>query len=71
MDNEMIARVSRAILECPNASDYETLVAIRAIQAMREPTDYMYEYLASKNIMYKDNSSYGIWTTYIDAIIGE
>jgi hypothetical protein len=43
MDNEMIERVSKAILETPNASDYETLVAINAIKAMREPTDKMLE----------------------------
>lgn len=41
MDNEMIERISRAILETPNASDYKRLVAIRAINAMREPTEKM------------------------------
>lgn len=37
----MIERVSKAILETPNTSDYERLVAINAIKAMREPTEKM------------------------------
>jgi hypothetical protein len=85
MDNEMIERVAKAICEqlfgpydpfeakeAPSSpSGQSKLAAIEAVRAMREPTDHMYECLASKNIMYKDNSSYGIWTTYIDAIVGE
>lgn len=37
----MIKRVAKAILETLNASDYETLVARRAIEAMKEPSDEM------------------------------
>lgn len=39
--NEMIERVSEAILNTPNASDYPILVARNAIKAMREPTEDM------------------------------
>jgi hypothetical protein len=65
MDNEMIERVAKAILETPNASDYKTLVAKNAIKAMREPTKRMC------------NKGYAVrpievcWRTMIDAIIGD
>lgn len=41
MMNEMMKRVSEAIINTPNASDYEYLVARNAIRAMREPTNAM------------------------------
>lgn len=73
MDNEMIERVAKAILETPNASDYETLVARNAIKAMREPTvsmaivgcmelpDYDPDIDAAKNC----------WNAMIDAVIND
>lgn len=39
MDNEIIERVSKAILETPNASDYESLIAKNAIKALITITD--------------------------------
>lgn len=39
--SEIIKRVSEAILNTPNASDYAELVAKNAIRAMREPTKEM------------------------------
>lgn len=42
-----------------------------ALQYLREPADVMTTALSNCGIMYKDNSSYGIWTTYIDAILSE
>lgn len=70
--SEMIERVSKAILECPNASDYETLVAKRAIEAMREPTDAMM--LAAEKaepqlecfLAKEESPSYLIWQAMID-----
>lgn len=61
--NEIIKRVSKAILECPNASDYETLVAKRAIEAMREPTDKMI--IAASIIDTKDLEK-DVWQAMID-----
>lgn len=44
--------------------------AVKAvIVGMREPTEKQTEALSNCGIMYKDNSSYGIWTTYIDALV--
>lgn len=37
----MVERVSKAILETPNAFDYVTLVAKNAIHAMFDPTEEM------------------------------
>jgi hypothetical protein len=39
--NEFVKRVSDAILNTPNASDYAELVAKNAIRAMMEPTKEM------------------------------
>ena len=41
MTNEIIKRVSRAIVETPNASDYHELVAKNAIRAMRDLPHYI------------------------------
>ncbi len=59
-------RVSKAILETPNASDYERLVAVNAIKAMREPTEKMLE---ASNTGEFDNKL--VWYQMIDAVINE
>jgi hypothetical protein len=67
MDNEMINRVSEAILNTPNASDYKRLVAINAIKAMRELTA---ELIAAGDIQVEFDSSFELaWIKTIDAII--
>jgi hypothetical protein len=63
MDKEMIERVSKAILETPNASDYPVLVARNAIKVMREPTKQMVDTFSSYDI---DG-----YQGFIDAIIGD
>lgn len=85
MDIEMIDRVAMNICEqlfghydpfeaneAPSSpSSQARLAAVEAVRAMREPTECMTNALSNTGIMYKNNSSYGIWTTYIDAIIGD
>lgn len=71
MDQEMIERVSKAILETPNASDYKTLVAKNAIKAMREPTEKMLGAGMDGDSLEMGSSAYGCWQDMIDAIIGE
>jgi len=68
MDDEMIERVSKAILETPNASDYNRLVAINAIKAMSWPTDKMLE--AGRDVG-PDRSPEEYWTAMIDAVIND
>lgn len=68
MDHEMIARVSKAILETPNASDYKTLVAINAIKAMREPTSNML--IKADYLMFRDKCK-DIWQRMIDAVLND
>lgn len=74
MDQEIIDRVSKAILETPNASDYKILVAKRATEAMREPTDKMIK-AALHDFMYREKNKmpWNARTMYkamIDAILG-
>lgn len=69
MDNEMIKRVSEAIINCPNASDYQTLVAKRAIEAMREPTEKMI--MIDAPDMPAGGSVKEIWQSMIDAVIND
>jgi hypothetical protein len=77
MDNEMIERVAKAILETPNASDYKTLVAINAIKAMREPTEKMKFAGSNATVLSNidtmtDAVGAGVaWNAMIDAIIGD
>lgn len=87
MDIEMIDRVARElfqhasvghILNDASWNDLSSASKERwkasakiAIATMREPTEKMTDALSNSGIMYKDNNSYGIWTTYIDAIIGD
>lgn len=64
----MIKRVSEAILNTPNASDYKELVAKNAIRAMREPTDYQrnkYYELSFNTTVFND----GDWQRAIDSIL--
>jgi hypothetical protein len=70
-DKEMIERVAKAILETPNASDYERLVAINAIKAMREPTDKM---LKAEGVFPSCHMCGGHkegWQATIDAVIND
>jgi len=66
--NDMIERVSEAILNTPNASDYKELVAKNAIRAMREPTEEMYKVGASMTISAQSGSIdiEEVWQTMID-----
>lgn len=56
---------------CPHSGRLHGELAKACIKAMREPTDYMYEYLASHGSVWREQTSRGVWTTYIDAIIGD
>lgn len=67
MTNEMIERVSEAILNTPNASDYKTLVAINAIKAMREPTEGMIVEGAKHVVLYKNAND--VYQAMIDQIL--
>lgn len=68
MDDEMIERVSKAILETPNASDYKRLVAVNAIKAMREPTNNMIITVIES----KGQQGYSdVYKIMIDAIIND
>lgn len=69
MDAEMIERVAKAIRLRDTTDEYA--MARAAIKAMREPTEHMYEYLSGHGPVWRDQTSYGVWTTYIDAIIKE
>lgn len=42
-----------------------------ALKYLREPKEVQTDALERTGKMYKDNSSYGIWTTYIDALLNE
>ena len=63
MDTETLARVSKAILETPNASDYEVLVARNAVRALLINS---YEMLANFDGMMLDD-----FQTIIKFILGE
>lgn len=67
----MIKRVSEAILNTPNASDYKTLVAINAIKAMREPTEDMVNAADNSNSLEIGSSAYGCWQAMIDKVLEE
>lgn len=73
MDYEMIKRVSIAILNTPNASDYAILVGINAIKTMREPTEKM-KSAGSMNLPDYDPSDddAGIcWKNMINAVLND
>lgn len=72
MDYEMIFRVSQAIRATPNASDYDTLVAINAIKAMREPTEKMVGAIIKKNGFLPNGRFWAdVWNDGIDAVIND
>lgn len=71
MDNEMIKRISKAILDTPNASDYETLVSVNVVKAMREPTEKMKR---AEGVHFRCHMCGGHkegWQLMIDAIIND
>lgn len=73
-DYEMIERVSEAIRRTPNASDYNELVAINAIKAMREPTEKMINSPMARCYNtgpYGDKEVRRIFTAMIDAVIND
>lgn len=73
MDDEMIKRVSKAILKTPNASDYDTLVAINAIKAMLKSTPKMREAARKYHKEVDDAGAYPsfdyTYTTMIGSIV--
>ena len=69
MDKEMIERVSKAILETPNSSDYKELVARNAIKAMR---DLSCELIEAGDIQIEFDGSFELaWQKTIDGIIND
>lgn len=63
MDKETLARVSKAITETPNASDYEVLVARNAVKALLTNS---YEMLANFDGLMLDD-----FQSIIKFILGE
>ena len=67
--NEILKKVSDAILNTPNASDYPRLVAINAVKALRELTP---ELIDAGDIQIEFDSSFELaWHTMIDRIVNE
>lgn len=42
-----------------------------ALMAIREPSEGMYEALADKGVMWRDQTSRGVWQAYIDHVLGK
>lgn len=74
---EQIAKLARILFNnlCPgirwtelDKEYYEK--AVRAMLAeMREPTEVQYNALSDKGKLWRDSSSYEVWTTYVDALL--
>lgn len=79
-DQEMINRVAKAIHGVYGITiSFEALLepnkriliaqAKAAICAMREPTEAQYNALSATNKLWRELTSYDVWTTYIDTVV--
>ena len=58
-----------AVRHLSAGTDQSILMAMTVLEAMKEPTDEMYDALSATGILWRDNTAKGVWKVMIESAL--